>query len=130
MSFGEMLFLVLLALIVFGPKRLPEIARKVGKIVGEFRRASNEFRAQIEDEVRKLELDEAVKSMNVELKQVSQSVSRMPLDQQILPPQSTRDVAQEVQVDRSFDAGFDTHNTAAETTRPEPAAEDGHSTHA
>ena len=81
MSFGEMFFLVFLALIVFGPKRLPEMARKLGKIVGEFRRASNDFRAQIEDEVRKLELTDAAKSMGAELKQTTQSINRFPLDQ-------------------------------------------------
>jgi Tat protein translocase TatB subunit len=115
MSFGEMFFLVFLALIVFGPKRLPEMARKLGKIIGEFRRASNEFRAQIEDEVRKLELDEAAKSIQAELKQTTQSVSRVPLDQQILPPKSTTPAR-----DSSFDTGFSANNsTAPLTTTPE-----------
>lgn len=52
---GETIFLFLLALVVFGPKRLPEIGRQIGKIYGEFRRASNEFKFQIEDELRKAE---------------------------------------------------------------------------
>jgi TatA/E family protein of Tat protein translocase len=51
MSFGETIFLFLLALLVFGPKKLPEIARQVGKILSEFRKASNEFRSQIEAEI-------------------------------------------------------------------------------
>jgi sec-independent protein translocase protein TatB len=51
MSFGETIFLFLLALLVFGPKKLPEIARQVGKILNEFRKASNEFRSQIEAEI-------------------------------------------------------------------------------
>ena len=59
LGFGEMLFLVLLALILFGPRRLPEIARQMGKFMAEFRRASSDFQNQIHDEVRKLELDEA-----------------------------------------------------------------------
>jgi sec-independent protein translocase protein TatB len=93
MSFSEMFFLVFLALIVFGPKRLPEMARKLGKIVGEFRRASNDFRAQIEDEVRKLELTDAAKSMGTELKQATQSVNRFPFDQ-ILSSTNTSSGAQ------------------------------------
>jgi TatA/E family protein of Tat protein translocase len=57
MSFGETIFLFLLALIIFGPKRLPQIARQVGKALNEFRRASNEFKAQIEQEIANLEHD-------------------------------------------------------------------------
>jgi len=46
-----------LALIIFGPKKLPEIARQVGKALNEFRRASNEFKAQIESEISQLEME-------------------------------------------------------------------------
>src|ERR1700693_3297620 len=55
MSFSETIFLFLLALIIFGPKKLPEIARQVGKMLNEFKRASNEFKAQIEQEISTLE---------------------------------------------------------------------------
>jgi sec-independent protein translocase protein TatB len=57
MSFGETIFLFLLALIIFGPKKLPEIARMVGKTLNEFRRASNEFKMQIEQEIAHLEVE-------------------------------------------------------------------------
>ncbi len=57
MSFAETVFLFFLALIVFGPKKLPEIARQVGKFMNEFRRASNEFKAQIEQEIAHLEVE-------------------------------------------------------------------------
>jgi sec-independent protein translocase protein TatB len=52
MSFQETAFIALLALLLFGPKKLPELARQLGKLMGEFRRASNEFRMQMEDELR------------------------------------------------------------------------------
>ena len=55
MSFSETIFLFFLALVIFGPKKLPEIARQVGKYLNEFRRASNEFKAQIEQEIAHLE---------------------------------------------------------------------------
>lgn len=58
-GFPEMVLLVVLALILFGPKKLPEIARTVGKFVAEFKKASNEFQGQIHEEIRKLELEEA-----------------------------------------------------------------------
>ncbi len=57
MSFSETIFLFFLALVVFGPKKLPEIARQVGKMLNEFRRASNEFKSQIEQEIAHLEVE-------------------------------------------------------------------------
>jgi sec-independent protein translocase protein TatB len=57
MSFSETVFLFVLALVIFGPKKLPEIARFVAKTLGEFRRASNEFRSQIEQEIAHLEVE-------------------------------------------------------------------------
>jgi TatA/E family protein of Tat protein translocase len=55
LGFPEMIFIFFLALIIFGPKKLPEIGRQIGKALNEFRRASNEFRAQIESEINNLE---------------------------------------------------------------------------
>jgi Tat protein translocase TatB subunit len=55
----EIVFILLLALILFGPRKLPEIARQLGKFMAEFRKASNDFQSQIHEEIRKLELEEA-----------------------------------------------------------------------
>ncbi len=52
---GEMIFLFFLALILFGPKKMPEIGRQVARFLNEFRRASNEFRSQIESEINSLD---------------------------------------------------------------------------
>jgi Sec-independent protein translocase protein TatA len=49
---GDTMFLVVFALIVFGPKKLPEISRQLGKLLYEFRKASNDFKLQIEEELR------------------------------------------------------------------------------
>ena len=57
MSFSETIFLFFLALLVFGPKKLPEIARQAGKLLAELRRASNEFKSQIESEIAHLEVE-------------------------------------------------------------------------
>lgn len=56
MSF-ELLCLVVLAYLVFGPRKLPELARFFAKTMAEIRRAGNEFRYSLEDEVRKIELE-------------------------------------------------------------------------
>jgi sec-independent protein translocase protein TatB len=57
MGFSETIFLFFLALLIFGPKKLPEIARQVGKALNEFKRASNEFKSQITSEISQLELE-------------------------------------------------------------------------
>jgi sec-independent protein translocase protein TatB len=51
-SFQDSAVLVLLALLLFGPKKLPILARQLGKLMADFRRASNEFRTQMEEELR------------------------------------------------------------------------------
>lgn len=58
MSFADTVVLFVLALLLFGPKKLPVIARQIGKALNEFKRASNEFKAQIEAEISQLEAEE------------------------------------------------------------------------
>ena len=58
LGFPEMVFLFLAALILFGPKKLPEIGRQIGRALNEFKRASSEFKAQIETEINQLDRDE------------------------------------------------------------------------
>jgi sec-independent protein translocase protein TatB len=56
MSFSDTIFLFFLVLILFGPKKLPEMARQAGRLLAELRRASNEFKSQIETEIAHLEV--------------------------------------------------------------------------
>lgn len=51
----ELILIVVIALIVFGPKKLPELGRSVGKALGEFRRASNDIKRTIEKEIEQAE---------------------------------------------------------------------------
>lgn len=53
----EMLFIFILALLLFGPKKLPEIGRTVGKALTEFRRASSDLKATFDREMRTLEAE-------------------------------------------------------------------------
>jgi TatA/E family protein of Tat protein translocase len=46
----ELLFILVLALLIFGPRKLPEIGRTLGKAMGEFRRATNELRQTLNAE--------------------------------------------------------------------------------
>jgi sec-independent protein translocase protein TatB len=59
MSFSDTVFLFFLALILFGPKKLPGMARQAGRLLAELRRASNEFKSQIETEIAHLETEKA-----------------------------------------------------------------------
>jgi len=49
---ADSLILMVLALVVFGPRRLPQIGRQIGKLMYEFRKASNDFKFQMEEELR------------------------------------------------------------------------------
>ena len=52
---ADTLILMVLALVVFGPRRLPQIGRQIGKLMYEFRKASNDFKFQMEEELRQSE---------------------------------------------------------------------------
>lgn len=51
----EIGFLLFIAFLLFGPKKLPEIARTLGKGMAELRRASNELKHSLEEEIRNLD---------------------------------------------------------------------------
>jgi sec-independent protein translocase protein TatB len=63
---GDTLLIVVIALIVFGPKKLPEISRQLGKLLYEFRKASNDFKFQIEEELRAAEQAERQKQLSTQ----------------------------------------------------------------
>src|ERR1044072_7199865 len=62
----EMVFIFILALLLFGPKKLPELGRTIGKAMTEFRRASTELKATFDREMQSLEKE------NESLKEVTQ----------------------------------------------------------
>jgi len=55
LGWQETVFIVLLALVLFGPKKLPELGRTLGKAMTEFRRASSELKATFDREMKNLE---------------------------------------------------------------------------
>ena len=48
----ELVVILVIALIIFGPRKLPELGRSLGKPLAEFKRTSNELRSSLEDEIR------------------------------------------------------------------------------
>jgi sec-independent protein translocase protein TatB len=55
LGMADSLILMVLALVVFGPRRLPQIGKQIGKLMYEFRKASNDFKFQMEEELRTAE---------------------------------------------------------------------------
>lgn len=55
LGFQEIFFILVIALLVFGPKRLPEIGRTLGKALTDFRRATSDIRTTVENEIRRAE---------------------------------------------------------------------------
>ena len=55
LGMADSLILMVMALVVFGPRRLPQIGRQLGKLMYEFRKASNDFKFQMEEELRNAE---------------------------------------------------------------------------
>jgi len=88
MHFEDGLIIFVIALILFGPKKLPEIARQIGKLMAEFRRASNEFKTQIDEELRSAEQVERQKQLSAAA--VASAVS----EPMILPPATGVPVSQ------------------------------------
>jgi TatA/E family protein of Tat protein translocase len=48
----ELMIIFVIALIIFGPRKLPELGRSLGKSLAEFKKASNELRSTLEEEIR------------------------------------------------------------------------------
>lgn len=61
----EMIVIGVIALLIFGPRKLPELGKSLGKSIAEFKRASNELKNTLEDEIRSEELQAARKSAEV-----------------------------------------------------------------
>ena len=75
----ELLLILVLAFLLFGPRRLPEIGRSLGKMMAEFRRATMEFRTGVEREIEfekfketKTTLEEAGREMRAGLRTLSE----------------------------------------------------------
>jgi Tat protein translocase TatB subunit len=57
-GFQEMVLIMVLALLVFGPSKLPELGKMIGRAMREFRKASDEFRSTVETNLKLNELDD------------------------------------------------------------------------
>jgi sec-independent protein translocase protein TatA len=71
----ELIVIFVIALIIFGPRKLPELGRSLGKSIAEFKRASNELKSTLEEEIRleeqRQKQEEAAKAATAQAQQVS-----------------------------------------------------------
>jgi sec-independent protein translocase protein TatB len=63
MSFPHLIVIAVIALIVLGPEKLPQVARTLGKAMAEFRRITGDFRSTVENEMREMERTAALKDL-------------------------------------------------------------------
>lgn len=107
-SFLDSAFIFILALLLFGPKKLPELARQLGKLMAEFRRASNEFRMQMDEELRVA--DQAEQQKKIADMEAAAPVAPLPGDHTGVTPD---------------DPEYPSHYTSHETPAPLPIAAEG-----
>lgn len=85
----DILFILLLALVIFGPKKLPEIARQVAKYLAQFRMMRDDLKRQIESELLNIELEEKAKAAAppapAQLEAPSQAAPPQPVHRETLP---------------------------------------------
>jgi len=62
----EIIMIFVVGLLLFGPRKMPQLGRSIGRALGEFRRASNEFKRTVEDEV----AAEEIRSVEKDLREI------------------------------------------------------------
>src|SRR3954471_24638366 len=74
----EMIIILVIALIVFGPRKLPELGRSLGRSINEFKKASNELRSTLEDEIRVEERKDQQAKAQAEVTPVAAATAPVP----------------------------------------------------
>jgi sec-independent protein translocase protein TatA len=74
----ELVIILVIALIIFGPRKLPELGRSLGKSIGEFKKASNELRSTLEEEIRLEEQKDSRAAVRAEQNSAIAAASAMP----------------------------------------------------
>ncbi len=91
----ELMLIFVIALLVFGPKKLPEIGRSVGKAIREFKKTSEEIKGRIESEIEASEIKDAAKDLHSTIKDAANDLLN-----------ETRDIKDDINKDpENHDAG-------------------------
>ena len=73
----ELVIILVIALIIFGPRKLPELGRSLGKSIGEFKKASNELRNTLDEEIRAEERKDQQVKTDAEQKSALEAANSM-----------------------------------------------------
>ncbi len=77
----ELIIIFVIALIVFGPRKLPQLGKSLGRSIGEFKRASNELRSTLEQEIRveetRKEIMEPIENISNEAKEAIKKATEL-----------------------------------------------------
>jgi sec-independent protein translocase protein TatA len=74
----ELIIIFVIALIIFGPRKLPELGRSLGKSLAEFKKASNELKSTLEEEIRLEEQRSTLEEKKAAAQSAPQSVTAPP----------------------------------------------------
>jgi sec-independent protein translocase protein TatB len=123
LGMADTLILMVLALVVFGPRRLPQIGRQIGKLMYEFRKASNDFKFQMEEELRQAE--EADRRQKEEAERQRAMAATPPAPQLEQPAaESAAPATPETPTESPYPGETAYPDLAAEGTRPEESTKD------
>ncbi|HEX2695240.1 MAG TPA: Sec-independent protein translocase protein TatB [Acidobacteriota bacterium] len=75
---AELILIFIVALLVFGPKKLPEIGKSVGKAIREFKRTSEEIKGRIEDEIQASEIKDVARDLTNEVTSLKDNLLKEP----------------------------------------------------
>ena len=132
LGMADSLILMVMALVVFGPRRLPQIGRQIGKLMYEFRKASNDFKFQMEEELRSAEEadrrkqeDERLKTLTAQVEKLTAEVEKPKLSApeavaHLVPPESVEAVLPTIPTPSPDDGVI----PVAATTAPTPVLEE------
>lgn len=101
---GEIVLIAIIALVLFGPKRLPEVARQIGRAVAEVRKVSREFEREVRDAIEPIE------------REVRNAVE--PIEREI------RDAETVARQTYALDDDFSTFKATSEPPPPKPPSEE------
>ena len=113
LSIPHMIVVFVVVLVVFGPKKLPELARGLGKLMAEFRKASTDFKSAFEEEMRDLERQALLAERKKAAEATAASAAAEPVQPSAIPASSTTETA----------AGESSSDSSGETPVITPVAE-------
>ncbi len=70
----ELILIFVVALLVFGPKKLPEIGKSIGRAIREFRRTSEEIKGRIEEEIQASEVKDLGRELRDQVRDLDQDI--------------------------------------------------------